>query len=118
MPFSPSTQPQLNVQSKPVMKGPNDSGSKKLVGPGQGGIKKPPKYNEFNMPIQEQSQSQTFQSDNFGFSSSFDTGFTSNPSPSTNFNNTSLFTQQSTPISNNNQFNLGVNSSNDPFAEV
>ena len=45
MPFSPSTQPQLNVQSKPVMKGPNDSGSKKLVGPGQGGIKKPPKYN-------------------------------------------------------------------------
>lgn len=46
MPFSPSTQQHvINVQSKPVMKGPTDTGSKKLVGPGQGGLKKPPKYN-------------------------------------------------------------------------
>lgn len=46
MPFSPSTQPQnINTQSKPVMKGPAEIGSKKLVGPGQGGLKKPPKYN-------------------------------------------------------------------------
>ena len=45
MPFSQQTQPQINIKSKPVIKGPTDVGSKKLVGPGQGGLKKPPKYN-------------------------------------------------------------------------
>lgn len=45
MPFSPSTQPQINMPSKPIIKGTNESGSKKFIGPPPGGIKKPPKYN-------------------------------------------------------------------------
>lgn len=46
MPFSPSTSPQVIIPViKPIIKGPVDSGSKKFVGPGHAGLKKPPKYN-------------------------------------------------------------------------
>lgn len=64
------------------------------------------------MPVQEQAQSQSYQSDNFGFTSSFNTNFTSNQAQS---NITSLFTQPNVPV-NKKPFELGVKSSDDPFA--